>query len=196
MIRRTLARFSGRCVQCSRLPRCLPGTCLSPLRASRALMTLLVARLSARSSARMFDSFNVFLLLGKKWDRFVMQQRPAEFVEGCGVSWDHDDSYPTTLLLTNCLLLMATSIARNRSCAASDLRTYAFAPRFRAVPARLGEQYAVTNTIFDRGATLRIAFAAWNPSSFGRSMSSSIKSGFTCVAFPTASTPSAASPTN
>ena len=80
MIRRTLARFSGRCVQCSRLPRCLPGARWPSLRASRVLMTLLIACLSVRSSARMFDSFIVSLLIVKKWDRFLVQQRPVEYI--------------------------------------------------------------------------------------------------------------------
>ena len=61
MIRRTLARFSGRCVQCNLLRGRLHDRRLSSLRAPRVSMTLSIACLSVRSSARMLNSFNVSL---------------------------------------------------------------------------------------------------------------------------------------
>ena len=59
VIRRTLARFSGRCVQCNRLRGRSLDRRVSSLRASRTPMALSIACLSVRSSAMMFDSFNV-----------------------------------------------------------------------------------------------------------------------------------------
>lgn len=81
MIRCTLARFSGRCVQCNLLRGCLPDRRLSSLRSSRAPMTLSIACLSVRSSARMLNSFNVFLSsLKRNGGRLFVQQHPAEYV--------------------------------------------------------------------------------------------------------------------
>ena len=63
IIRCTLALFSGRWVQCSRLRGALSCGCLLPLRPSSARMASSSACFWARSSVRMVDRFNVLSFL-------------------------------------------------------------------------------------------------------------------------------------
>src|SRR5580700_430655 len=100
---------------------------------------------------------------------------------------------PDNPRLTNRLPWQTDSTAASSSLPAWALTTYPIAPRSRASCTTSADDSWLRKSILELGASLRICRAAWIPFSFGRPMSSKIKSGFSSSAFCTASNPSEAS---
>jgi 2-hydroxy-4-carboxymuconate semialdehyde hemiacetal dehydrogenase len=87
------------------------------------------------------------------------------------------------------------SVAVCSSRPASALTTYPRAPVVNAASVTSHDRCSLTNRIFALGSWARIRRAAWIPSSVGSPTSKRIRSGFSSLAFSTASSPSEASPT-